>query len=41
MFHNKDLKQTFTVVRETNPHGFMIANLGAHHGLENVKKAID
>jgi isopentenyl-diphosphate Delta-isomerase len=40
-FHDSNLKHTFEVVRETNPHGFIIANLGAHHGIENVKKAID
>ena len=41
LFHNPSLNETFTVVRETNPDGFIIANLGAHHGIENVKRAIE
>lgn len=32
---------TFTIIRENNPKGFVMANLGAHHSLENAKRAVD
>ncbi|MCC5889007.1 MAG: type 2 isopentenyl-diphosphate Delta-isomerase [Alkalibacterium sp.] len=32
---------TFKVVRETHPEGLIFANLGAGHGLENAKRAVD
>ena len=32
---------SFTVIREVNPKGFVMANLGAHHSLENAKRAVD
>lgn len=32
---------SYTVIRQVNPHGFVMANLGAHHGLENAKRAVD
>lgn len=34
-------KDTFTIVRKTNPDGLIFANLGAGHGLENAKKVVD
>lgn len=36
-----DLEDTFTVVRDYNPDGFVMANLGAHHTVENAKRAVD
>lgn len=32
---------TFSVMRRENPHGIIFANLGAHHDLENAKRAVD
>ncbi|SFC29792.1 isopentenyl-diphosphate delta-isomerase [Alkalibacterium subtropicum] len=32
---------TFQIVRKTNPNGVVFANLGAGHGLENAKRAVD
>lgn len=32
---------TFSILRKTYPDGFLIANLGAHHPLDNALKAID
>lgn len=32
---------SFKIVREENPNGLVFANLGAGHGLENAKRAID
>ncbi|MER2063242.1 MAG: type 2 isopentenyl-diphosphate Delta-isomerase [Alkalibacterium sp.] len=39
----KDPDQTdsFKIVRQTNPDGLILANLGAGHGLENAKRAVD
>lgn len=34
-------KESFRLVRRENPDGFIMANLGAHHGLENAKRAVD
>ena len=36
-----ELMPTFKVIREEHPNGFILANLGAHHTLENAKKAVD
>lgn len=36
-----ELESGFRQVREINPDGFIFANLGANHSLENAKKAID
>jgi len=33
--------ETFSIIREVNPHGFLIANLGAGHGLGNVLKVVE
>lgn len=35
------LAESFSIVRQTNPNGIILANLGAHHSLENAKKIID
>lgn len=35
------VKDTFTVIRKENPDGFIMANLGAHHPLENAQKVVD
>lgn len=35
------VSDSFTVIRKHNPNGFVLANLGAHHNLENAKKAVD
>lgn len=39
----KDPSQTdtFKIVRKTHPDGLIFANLGAGHGLENAKRAVD
>lgn len=34
------LSSTFEVVRQNNPAGFILANLGAHHNLTNAKRAV-
>lgn len=34
-------KESFTVMRKENPKGKIFANLGAHHTLENAKRAVD
>lgn len=33
--------ETFTVIRKENPDGIVFANLGAHHDVENAKRAVD
>lgn len=35
------VSETFTIIRKNNPKGFVMANLGAHHTVENAKKAVD
>lgn len=35
------VKDSFTIIRKNNPNGFVMANLGAHHNLENAKRAVD
>ena len=32
---------TFQIIRERNPKGFVMANIGAHHSLDNAKRAVD
>ncbi|MGT2666433.1 type 2 isopentenyl-diphosphate Delta-isomerase [Streptococcus rifensis] len=32
---------SFKIIRQENPDGLVFANLGAHHGLENAKRAVD
>ncbi|MGT2716396.1 type 2 isopentenyl-diphosphate Delta-isomerase [Streptococcus respiraculi] len=32
---------TFSIVRKENPNGLIFANLGAHHDVENAKRAVD
>ncbi|HFI0463005.1 TPA: type 2 isopentenyl-diphosphate Delta-isomerase [Streptococcus suis] len=32
---------SYTIIRKENPKGFVMANLGAHHHLENAKRAVD
>lgn len=36
-----ELRDSFKIVRKTNPNGLIISNLGAHHSVENAKRAID
>ncbi|MBS9339096.1 type 2 isopentenyl-diphosphate Delta-isomerase [Fructobacillus sp. M2-14] len=36
-----DQADSFKIVREKHPNGFLIANLGADHPIENVKKAVE
>lgn len=36
-----DLASTFKVARKQHPDGFLIANLGADHPIENVRAAVD
>lgn len=33
--------ETFSVMRRENPHGIIFANLGAHHDVDNAKRAVD
>ncbi|KRN29500.1 idi protein [Lactobacillus selangorensis] len=35
-----DLADTFKVIRQYNPSGFVLGNIGAGHGVEDAKKAI-
>ncbi|GAA0359263.1 type 2 isopentenyl-diphosphate Delta-isomerase [Alkalibacterium iburiense] len=35
------VKDSFEIVRKTNPDGLVFANLGAGHGLENAKRVVD
>lgn len=32
---------SFSVMRHVNPNGLIFANLGAHHGLDNAKRAVE
>ena len=34
-------EESFKIVRKTNPNGLIFSNLGAHHTLENAKRAVD
>ena len=40
MLKNPSLIDTFSIVKDTYPNGFLVANLGAHHPLENVQKVV-
>lgn len=41
VFSHPETAKTFKVVRQTNPNGVIFANLGAHHGIENAKRAVE
>lgn len=41
MIKDPSLAESYTIVRERHPDGLIMANLGAGHGLENAKKAVD
>lgn len=36
-----ELADSFKIVRQVNPKGIIISNLGAHHQLDNAKRAVD
>ena len=36
-----EFEQSYKIIRQENPNGLVFANLGAGHGSENAKKAID
>lgn len=36
-----EVAKTFSVLRRENPKGIVLANLGAHHDVENAKRAVD
>lgn len=36
-----EVQESYTVMRKENPNGLIFANLGAGHGVENAKKAVD
>lgn len=36
-----EVAKTFSVLRKENPKGIILANLGAHHDVENAKRAVD
>lgn len=38
---NPALNDSFTVIRQANPKGFVLANLGAHHSLDNAQRAVE
>lgn len=38
---NPSVTESYSIVRKENPNGLVFANLGAGHGAENAKKAID
>ncbi|WP_228063851.1 MULTISPECIES: type 2 isopentenyl-diphosphate Delta-isomerase [unclassified Streptococcus] len=38
---DSSVAHTFSIMRKENPHGIIFANLGAHHDVENAKRAID
>lgn len=35
------VSDSFTIVRQTNPNGIIFANIGANHGVEDAKKAVE
>ena len=39
--NDMSVADSFTVIRDIHPTGFILANLGAHHSLDNAKKAVD
>lgn len=38
---DSSLADSFRILRDENPHGILFANLGAHHSLDNAKRAVD
>lgn len=38
---DSSLSESFKIVRKTYPNGTLFANLGAHHSVENAKRAVD
>ncbi|MFK8243229.1 MULTISPECIES: type 2 isopentenyl-diphosphate Delta-isomerase [unclassified Facklamia] len=38
---DSSVADSFTIIRKENPNGFVMANLGAHHSVENAKRAVD
>ncbi|MGX7013512.1 type 2 isopentenyl-diphosphate Delta-isomerase [Vagococcus silagei] len=38
---DSEIRDSFTIVRKENPDGFIFSNIGAHHSLENAKRAVD
>jgi len=38
---DESVRDSFEIVRQVNPNGFFLANLGAHNGLENAKRAVE
>lgn len=38
---DKQTEESFKVVRKENPNGLIFSNLGAHHSLDNAKRAVD
>lgn len=36
-----ELADSFRVIRAVNPDGFVLANLGPHHSVDNAKRAVD
>ena len=38
---NPAVAESYSVIRKENPDGLVLANLGAGHGAENAKRAID
>ncbi len=38
--NDPDIKGSFSIVRKKNPHGFILANIGANHNLKEAKEAI-
>ena len=38
---DKQAEKSFSIIRQMNPKGIVFANLGAHHSVENAKKAVE
>lgn len=38
---DSSVADSYQVVREVNPDGFIFANIGAHHSVENAQRAVD
>lgn len=39
--HDPEVSDSYTIIRQFNPDGFLMANLGAHHTWQNAQKAVD
>ncbi|MCF6515076.1 type 2 isopentenyl-diphosphate Delta-isomerase [Lactobacillus sp. S2-2] len=37
---DSSLADSFSIIRKNNPNGIIFSNLGAHHNIDNIKKAI-